>query len=279
MAAMIAVVQHGVNLPNMASPDGLVSLAVLAESAGWDGVFLWDHVTYADAVELPVCDPWIVLGAVAQATAHVRLGPMVTPIARRRPWRVAQEVTTLDHLSGGRAVLGVGLGWPALEDFARFGDRSDDELRAEMLDEGLDLISALWSGEHVHHDGEHYDVDTTMRPPPLQQPRPPVWVAGMWPNRRPFERAARWDGVFAMSARTDGVPLLRPSEVRDIVTYIDERRPMSSTPFDVVVSGHWDHTPAEYEDAGVTWLIQSWNAEDGWVDRLRSLIEAGPPVR
>ena len=267
--------KHGVNLPNMTDPRVLVDLAVTAEAAGWDGVFLWDHVVYADVIDLPIVDPWVTLGAMAQATSRVRLGPMVTPIARRRPWRVAQEITTLDHLSGGRAVLGVGLGWPAKEDFANFGDRSHDVLRAEMLDEGLDLISALWSGEHVRHDGEHFDVDATMKPPPLQQPRVPIWVAGMWPNKRPFERAAKWDGVFAMSAATDEVPLLRPDEVREVVAYITARRE-TGAPFDVVVSGHWDHSPAEYEEAGVTWLIQSWNAEPGWERELRPLIDQGP---
>lgn len=265
--------KRGINLPNMADPSELVDLAVAAEDLGWDGVFLWDHVAYADAVELPVFDPWVVLGAIAQATSRVRLGPMVTPLARRRPWRVAQEVATLDHLSGGRAVLGVGLGWPATEDFARFGDRSDEVLRAEMLDEALDLISALWSGEHVRHDAEHYDVDATMRPAPVQQPRPPIWVAGTWPNRRPFERAARWDGVFPMTA-TEGLP--RPDEVREIVAFVQERRE-TSAPFDVVVSGHWEHTASEYEDAGVTWLMQSWDAEPGWPDMIRQRLTSVRP--
>lgn len=264
--------KHGVNLPNMAPPSELVELAVLAETSSWDGVFLWDHVAYSDSVDLPTFDPWVVLGAFAQATTRVRLGPMVTPIARRRPWRVAQEVTTLDHLSGGRAVLGVGLGWPAVEDFARFGDRSDDRLRAEMLDEGLDLISALWSGEHVRHDGEHFDVDATLRPPPVQQPRVPIWVGGMWPNTGPFERAARWDGMFPMSA-TDGLP--RPDEVAAALAFVREHREVDA-PFDVVVPAHWEHTEAEFADAGATWMMQGWDAEPGWPDMLRERIAAGP---
>ena len=268
--------KHGVNLPNMADPAALVDLAVTAEEAGWDGVFLWDHVTYMDVVELPVVDPWVVLGAMAQATTRVRLGTMVTPVARRRPWRVAQEVATLDHLSGGRAVLGVGLGWPADEDFARFGEPADDAVRAELLDEGLELISALWSGEHVRHQGERFDVDTTLRPAPVQQPRPPIWVAGMWPNRRPFARAARWDGVVPMLRDWTEAPLLRPDQVREVIAEVRRLRD-DDTPFDVVMSGHWDHTAAEYAEAGVTWLIQSWNAEPGWVDQLRPLIEQGPP--
>lgn len=267
--------KHGVNLPNMAAPDVLVDLGTTAEACGWDGVFLWDHLTYFTD-ELPIHDPWVVLGAMAQATARVRLGTMITPLSRRRPWRVAKEVVTLDHLSGGRAVLGVGLGVPVDQDFAMFGERSDDRLRAELLDEGLELISALWSGEHVRHEGEHFDVDTTLRPPPVQQPRPPIWIAGQWPNKRPFERAARWDGVAPLVLSSDGIGLCRPDDVQVILDHCRSLR-MAPGPFDVVVAAHWEHTAAEYEDAGVTWLIQSWNAEPGWVDGLRPIIEAGPP--
>jgi len=261
-------------MPNMAEPAVLVELAVTAEAAGWDGVFLWDHLTYFTD-DLPTVDPWVVLGAIAQATSSVRLGTMVTPLSRRRPWHVAKEVATLDHLSGGRAVLGVGLGVPVDRDFEAFGERSDDGLRAEMLDESLDLISALWSGEHVRHEGEHYQVDTTLQPAPVQQPRPPVWVAGRWPNRRPFERAARWDGVAPLMASTEGIGLCRPDDVRTIVEFCRGQR-VTTAPFDVVVAAHWEHTPAEYAAAGVTWLIQSWNAEPGWVDALGELVEAGP---
>jgi alkanesulfonate monooxygenase SsuD/methylene tetrahydromethanopterin reductase-like flavin-dependent oxidoreductase (luciferase family) len=263
-------VKRAVSMPNMADPRTIVSLAVLAESAGYDGVFLWDHVVYGDFSDLPMVDPWVVLGAIASATSRVRLGPLVTPLSRRRPWRVAQEVTTLDHLSGGRAVLGVGLGWPAEEEFLRFGERSDEALRAEMLDEGLDLISALWSGEHVRHDGEHFTVDATMRPPPVQQPRPPIWVAGMWPNRRPFERAAHWDGMCPLKAVADPteVPLLRPAELAACMDYVRSQRDVSA-PFDVVVSPHGEHTETEYADAGATWLIIGTSLDASWPEDLR----------
>lgn len=118
-----------------------------------------------------------------------------------------------------------------------------------------------------------------MRPPPVQQPRPPVWVAGMWPNRRPFERAAQWDGVVPLSAVPDGdgVPLLRPAQVRDVIDEVARHR-LSNAPFDVVVSGHWEESPAAYADAGVTWLIESRNAFPGWVDELRASVERGPAV-
>jgi alkanesulfonate monooxygenase SsuD/methylene tetrahydromethanopterin reductase-like flavin-dependent oxidoreductase (luciferase family) len=268
-------VKRAVSMPNMADPATIVSLAVLAEEVGYDGVFLWDHVVYGDFSELPMFDPWVLLGAMAGATSRVRLGTLVTPLSRRRPWRVAQEVATLDHLSAGRAVLGVGLGWPPEEEFERFGERSDDALRAEMLDEGLDLVNALWSGEHVQHDGDHFNVDATMRPPPVQQPRVPVWVAGFWPGTRPFERAARWDGVCPLKKVSEmtEVPLLRPDELAACVEYVRDRRD-TSAPFDVVVSAHWEHTPDEYADAGATWLVTGTSLEATWPDQLRGVLES-----
>jgi alkanesulfonate monooxygenase SsuD/methylene tetrahydromethanopterin reductase-like flavin-dependent oxidoreductase (luciferase family) len=268
-------VKRIVSIPNMTDPATIVDLAVVAEGAGYNGVFLWDHVVYGDFVDFPMVDPWIVLGAIAQATSIVRLGTMVTPIPRRRPWRVAQEITTLDHLSGGRAVLGVGLGWPPEEEFVRFGEPSADNVRAERLDEGLDLISALWSGEHVRHHGKHFDVDATMRPAPVQQPRPPVWVAGMWPNKGPFQRAARWDGVCPLGADTSGVTLLRPEQLAECVAYIRSHRD-SDAPFDVIVSPHWEESPADYAEAGATWLVDGSGLDPDWPDELRSRIEQRP---
>jgi len=253
-------VKRAVSMPNMTSPATLVELAVLAEAAGYDGVFLWDHVVYLDVLGAPTVDPWVVLGAIAHATETVRLGPLVTPLSRRRPWRVAQEVCTLDHLSGGRAVLGVGLGWPVEEDFARFGEVTDDRERAALLDDGLAVIDDAWRG--------------SLRPAPVQQPRPPVWVAGMWPNRKPFDRAARWDGICPLKlvAEMDEVPLLRPDELAACVAYVRERR-RDGAPFDVVVSPHWEHTPAEYEDAGATWLVTGTSLDADWPDELRRRLQ------
>lgn len=239
--------KHAINLPNMAEPAVLVELATTAEAHGWDGVFLWDHLTHPGDAP-PTVDPWVVLGAMAQATDRVRLGTMVTPLSRRRPQKVAKELSTLDALSGGRAVLGVGLGVPVDTDFAAFGEVTDDRERARLLDAHLDHIAGALGAE-----------------------RPPVWVAGHWPNRRPFERAARWDGVAPLLTAGDGITLCRPDDVREIVDFVRTRR-SSDDPFDVVVTAHWEHTAAEYEDAGVTWLVQSWDAEPGWPDMLRDVI-------
>jgi len=176
-------------------PPLLLELATSAERAGWDGVFLWDHLVYRPGD--PVADPWTTLAAIAAATSTIRLGVCMTILARRRPWKVARETATLDVLSGGRLVFGVSLGSLGQEEFEAFGEDPDPRVRAERLDEGLEIVSGLWSGEPFSFRGRHYRVDQTVfRPTPVQAPRIPVWVAGQWPNRRPFRRAARWDGVF-----------------------------------------------------------------------------------
>ena len=162
---MKVLMKYGVSMPNMADPKVLVDLAVEAEAVGWDGVFLWDHVQWRRDVGNDIHDPWVLLGAIAVQTSTVALGPLVTPVARRRPQKLAKEVITLDHLSGGRAVLGVGLGAPAEDEFANFGDAADDRVRAARLDEGLAVLDALLraDGPLVHH-GEHFDIDADLRP-------------------------------------------------------------------------------------------------------------------
>ena len=156
-------------------------MATDAEQAGWDGVFLWDHLVLMPGVRLDVHDPWVLLGAMAQATERVLLGTLVTPLARRRPWVVARHLITLDHLSGGRAVLGVGLGDPPDADFAAFGDPSDPRERAALLDEGLTIVDGLLRGP-LSHKGERYQVDSELLPRPVQRPRP---VPALRPRRRP----------------------------------------------------------------------------------------------
>src|SRR5690606_10506286 len=196
-----------------------VSLAVDAERAGWDGVFFWDHMTWLPELRLDVHDPWVLLGAVAVRTERVVLGTMVTPLARRRPWKVAKELTTLDHLSGGRTVLGVGLGAPPDAEFAAFGEPSDARHRANVLDEVLAVLDGLLRGR-VDHDGEHFEVHTELLPRPVQSPRPPIWVAGESPHRRPLRRALGWDGFVPLSVGG----ALTPEQVAD---YLDgvERPP------------------------------------------------------
>jgi alkanesulfonate monooxygenase SsuD/methylene tetrahydromethanopterin reductase-like flavin-dependent oxidoreductase (luciferase family) len=259
-------VRHAVNLPPFAAPATLVGLAVDAEAAGWDGVFFWDHMTWLPELRLDVFDPWVLLGAVAVRTERVALGTMVTPLPRRRPWKVAKELTTLDHLSGGRAVLGVGLGAPADAEFGAFGEPEAARDRAAILDEGMTVLDGLLRGP-VDHDGEHFHVHTDMLPRPVQQPRPPIWVAGELPRRRPLERAARWDGYVPLSSEGPVTP-------DDLAGFLDGvERPDG---WDVAVARPTGVPAADYAQAGATWLVEGINPEGDWIDTLRAAIRRGP---
>ncbi len=287
--------RYGINLPQFeyfGDARRLVALAQRAESVGWDGVFLWDHILRPNP-GFPVLDPWVVLGAIATATERVRLGTLITPLARRRPWKVAREAVTLDHLSGGRVILGVGLGSnPALE-FETFGDPGDARLRAQRLDEALAILDGLWSGEPFRHDGTHYHLDeVTFRPRPVQRPRVPLWVAGRWPNKPPFRRAARWDGVCPEGL---GGSELSTDDWRDILAYIADHR-TSDAPCEAVHVGHSPLDKAEaaakaarYAAVGVTWWVENVNprwyglpdTSARWPDEVAQgmvrRLEAGPP--
>ena len=261
--------RHAVNLPPFAPASTLVELAVDAEAAGWDGVFFWDHLTWVPEFRLDVFDPWVLLGAVAVRTERVTLGTMVTPLARRRPWKVAKELTTLDHLSGGRAVLGVGLGVPAHADFGAFGEPEAARHRATVLDEGLTVLDGLLRGP-VEHDGEHFHVHTDLLPRPVQRPRPRIWVAGEMPHRRPLERATRWDGFAPLAL--DGA--LTPEALAGYLDGVE--RPAG---WDVVVARAGEATAADYEQAGATWLVDGIFPQPDWIDTLRAAIRRGPQAR
>jgi len=175
---------------DLAEPAVVARLATEAEDAGWHGVFVWDHLRWRAPVR-QVADPWITLAAIATTTERLRFGPMVTPLARRRPAKVAKETATLDRLSGGRLTLGVGLGSDRFGDELRAtGEELDDRRRAQMLDESLEILAAAWSGEPVHHHSRHYTVDgISFLPRPVQQPGVPVWAAGLPGNVKPLRRA------------------------------------------------------------------------------------------
>ena len=245
-----------------------VRLARAAEEAGWEALFVWDHLAFVWGP--PAADPWVTLAAVAQATETIRLGTMVTPVPRRRPHVLAQQVATLDVLSGGRVNFCAGLGGSASE-FTRFGETDDAHVRAEMLDEGLDLLRRLWAGEDVQHRGAHYTVDgVTLAPRPEQQPLP-IWVGG---NRRPsLRRAARWDG-WAASASSPEAMQLSPDDVRERVDFIRAEGGAG----DVSVDGYSDRAdPAEYEAAGATWWLEAIHDMRGSVDELLRLVSEGRP--
>jgi alkanesulfonate monooxygenase SsuD/methylene tetrahydromethanopterin reductase-like flavin-dependent oxidoreductase (luciferase family) len=200
--------RYAVNVPNFEDYSDVRTVAALAadaEAAGWDGFFVWDHLAFVKAWRLRIADPWVLLTGVALATERLRLGPMVTPLPRRRPWKLARETVTLDRLSGGRLVLGVGLGEPPEDEYGSFGEPTDPVVRAAMLDEGLEVLTRLWSGETVSFAGRHYRVDeVAFRPTPVQRPRIPIWVAGAWPRPGPLRRAARFDGSCPLKVGPDG---------------------------------------------------------------------------
>jgi alkanesulfonate monooxygenase SsuD/methylene tetrahydromethanopterin reductase-like flavin-dependent oxidoreductase (luciferase family) len=255
-------VRHAIFVPNFGvfSDPVLVSdLARRAESAGFDGWFLWDHVVHRDGDE-PAADPWITLAAVATSTSRIRLGPMVTPLPRRRPWNVARQAATLDHLSGGRVVLGVGIGAERTPEFGGFGEEEDLATRGSMLDEGLELLKALWNGEEMHHEGPHYKVEgVRFRPAPVQNPLP-VWVAAVWPNRRPMRRAARWQGIVPL-----GLP--GPESLAEVFSFAGEGK-------DVAVKAG-GYSVRSWEEAGATWMLHEIGAYVP-LRQVAQLIDSGP---
>jgi alkanesulfonate monooxygenase SsuD/methylene tetrahydromethanopterin reductase-like flavin-dependent oxidoreductase (luciferase family) len=280
--------RYAVNVPNFEDYSDVrtvAALAVDAEAAGWDGFFVWDHLTFVKAWKLRIADPWLLLAGVALATVRLRLGPMVTPLARRRPWKVARETVTLDRLSGGRLVLGVGLGEPPEDEYGSFGEPTDPAVRAEMLDEGLEVLTRLWSGETVSFRGRHYQVDqVALQPAPVQRPRIPIWVAGVWPRRGPLRRAARFDGSYPVKLDPDGelVPL-DADDLRGLLAVVRGYRE-SDAPFDVVLGGTTPDDPAAARamidplaEAGMTWWQETADPRQSDLDAFRRRVRRGPP--
>jgi alkanesulfonate monooxygenase SsuD/methylene tetrahydromethanopterin reductase-like flavin-dependent oxidoreductase (luciferase family) len=258
----------------LADPALVARLCTEAEEAGWDGVFVWDHVRWREPV-VDVADTQITLAAIASATERIRLGPMVTPLARRRPAKVARETATLDRLSDGRLTLGVGLGSDRFgSEYSITGEELDDRRRARMLDEALEILQAAWSGELVRHRGEHYTVDA-MRflPRPMQRPGIPIWVAGFYGNPKPLRRAIRYQGFFP-------VGLEHPDQLAEIVSELtrlrQELRPDATGRFDIAVELEPGSDPVPYEAAGATWGLVAFPWDPVSVDQVRGVIRAGP---
>ncbi|HJR89213.1 MAG TPA: LLM class flavin-dependent oxidoreductase [Aeromicrobium sp.] len=256
----------------LADPHAVVQLAVEAESAGWDGFFVWDHIRWREPVRA-AADPWIVLAAVAAATDRIRLGPMVTPPGRRRPAKLARETATLDQLSDGRLVLGIGIGSDQFgEEFSRFGEETEDATRAAMTDETLEILRTAWSGEPVQHRGTHHVVDdVAFLPRPVQRPGVPIWIAGLPGRTRPMRRAARHDGFFPVN-------LSGPDELAAAVDTVLGLRPAGAAPFDIAVEVSPKTDPAPYRAAGATWCLTNFEAHGTTVDLVRGVISDGPPA-
>jgi alkanesulfonate monooxygenase SsuD/methylene tetrahydromethanopterin reductase-like flavin-dependent oxidoreductase (luciferase family) len=265
-------------------PRLLAGLAHEAEDAGWDGCFVWDHIQvgWPDTV----CDPWVALTAIVLATERMRVGTLVTPVYRRHPWKLARETVTLDHLSGGRLIFGVGLGSDLFGEITAFGGPLDDRVRAAMMDEGLAIITGLWGGEPFSYAGTYFSVNnTSFTPRPLQQPRIPIWVGGTWPRRPPFRRAARYDGVIPVTG--DIRSALSPPQLKELIDYVAQQRSgQAQAPFDVVYSANSPGESAEqalevvaqYAAAGATWWLESMLPWQRSPQQARERIHRGPPA-
>lgn len=253
--------QQGICIPTDFDAAAIAEVGAAAEAAGWDGVFVWDTIFVTDA--------WVALTAIAMRTERVKLGAIITPVARRRPWKLAAETASLDRLSNGRLIVPVGLGVAEDERWDSLGMHAEmDRLeRARLLDEGLEVLTRLWSGEPVEYDGQRYQVHgARMKVTPVQRPRPPIWVVGKWPDppKTMLRRMLKWDGVL-VSPKTD---------VRALRAAVGDR------PFDVMVEGK---TPgadlAALADAGVTWWLEAINeaVADPWdLAGMRARVEQGP---
>jgi alkanesulfonate monooxygenase SsuD/methylene tetrahydromethanopterin reductase-like flavin-dependent oxidoreductase (luciferase family) len=248
--------RHGIFIApfeELAEPRLVADLAARAEGRGWDGFFVWDHVAYRAPVRA-VADPWITLAAIATVTDTLAIGPLVTPLPRRRPHQLARETATLDRLSGGRLVLGVGIGSDRTGEFDpdRFGEEGDARERARLLDDGLERVIAYWQGE--------------FEPPPVQRPRIPIWVAARWPHRRPLARAARWDGLFP-------IDLPGPEALAELAQEVEARREADG-PYDLVVTNPPGTDPGPWIEAGATWCLTGFGPQPSEAE-VRAAIDGG----
>jgi len=277
--------RYGLYVPNFgrsSEPAVLTEMALEAEKSGWDGFFLWDHIVEWDR-RVPICDSFTVLAAIATKTKRIRIGTTVTPLPRLKPWIVARQTASLDRLSDGRLILGVGLGGEESTDYARFGEVADNKILAEKLDESLDIITGLWAGKPFSYDGKHYQMRSSVfLPRPKQKPRIPIWVAGFWPRKGPFKRASRWDGVIPLKL-PERLP--QPEDLRDILDFIQASRATRGH-FDVVKIGWTSGTNrkrnaervTKFAEAGMTWWLESLYTKRDSPEGMRKRIRLGPPT-
>jgi alkanesulfonate monooxygenase SsuD/methylene tetrahydromethanopterin reductase-like flavin-dependent oxidoreductase (luciferase family) len=278
-------ISFGLYVPNFgrcAEPTVLSEMALEAEKSGWDGFFLWDHLVEWNQ-RVPLYDSFTSLGAIAVKTKRIRIGTTVTPLPRLKPWSVARQTASLDHLSNGRLVLGVGLGGKESCDYGRFGEVGDKRILAEKLDESLDIIKGLWTGKQFSYAGKHFRLESSIFiPSPRQRPRIPIWVAGFWPRKAPFRRAAKWDGVIPLKYPGE---LMEPEDLSKAVEYVRSNR-SDNEPFDVANIGWTTGVNRErnaekvnsFLEAGMTWWLESLYTKRDSPDAMRNRIRLGPPT-
>jgi alkanesulfonate monooxygenase SsuD/methylene tetrahydromethanopterin reductase-like flavin-dependent oxidoreductase (luciferase family) len=257
-----------------ANPRRVVQFAQAAEAAGWEGLWVWDHITFSAGVG----DPWVILSAVAATTERLKLCPGIAPLPRYRPHVLARMLTSLDILSQGRLIFGTGLGGVENE-FTAFGEEGDATTRAALLDEGLEVLTHLWSGEPVTYRGRHYTVEgAILIPQPVQRPRISVWIGGE--SKPAMRRAARWDG-WIIGATSPEVKMIKtPEQLADQVAYIRQHR-TNDAPFEVAIDGisgpHDGPLTHGYAEAGATWWFESLFGLRGNVEEMLARVKAGPP--
>jgi len=266
--------RYAIAINGAESFNAVVELVCEAESAGWDGFFLPDGISVG---EYPLFDPWVMMGAIASRTSRIRFGPMITPVSRRRPWKLARECVTVDHLSKGRLVLTVGMGAAADDGgFCKVGEAMDLKVRAQRTDEALEIINGLWQGKPCTFSGEHFHVDNmVMIPGPVQTPRIPIWIVGVWDKPKSMRRALSWDGIIPQKFR-DWHPL-SADEIRKVSDYVVRNRNGQGS-FEILCGRSSGGKKAKqaskivqpYIDAGATW----WIEPDPSLERIRQ----GPPV-
>jgi len=262
-------------------PQDYIDLAILSENNGWDGFFLWDHVFLSSNTTQPFLDPWIILSAVAVKTKRIKLGTTVTPLARRRPWIIAKEVSTLDRLSKGRMILGVGLG--AESEFSNFGENTDPLIRSKKLDEALHILNGLWGNKPFTFKGKFFNIkEVEFFPKPFQK-KIPIWVGGEWPNKKPFQRAAQYDGVFPLKAGSEDA--LSPNDYREIIKYIKQYR-SSFDSYDIIKpiittgikkEDDWSFKN-NFLNIGITWFVELIYPGRDSLDNIKKIISRGPPL-
>lgn len=275
--------KYGFITPNFGDYGDAATLADLAaesEASGWDGFFIWDHLQWPGME--PAVDPWVALTAISMRTDKIAIGPLLTPLPRRDIAKLARETVSVDRLSNGRLILGIGLGYEVIPEWSGFGHEEDPKVRGAMLDEGLEVLDALWSGEPVNHIGTYYKAVCDGFAQPVQRPRIPIWIGGQWPGTKPFRRAAKWDGVIPMSRTAEeGGTLLRD----DIVGIRDFIRAEANTrgDFDIATMGSTANPNdtsqvTEIASAGATWWLEMAQAFDQTLEQVKARISQGPPT-
>lgn len=278
-------IKYGIGLiqfKEFADPNLVVEFAVEAEKAGWDGFFLCDHLLFEKNEIQPIGEVWVLLSAIAARTSKIKIGTYVSPLTRYSPWQFAKMTATLDVLSNGRLMLGLGIGGPE-DEFEAFGEEYDTKVLAEKLEEELIIIQGLWSGEPFSFSGKYYEIDNVaFLPKPVQYPRIPLLLGGMWPAKKPFVRAAQFDG--ALPIHKNFPQDLNPEEIRDIIKVINSNR-KEDDKFEIIISGtgffapeHRKEIVQSYIDAGVTWWLEHVNTlMQPSVEEMRKIVKLGPP--